>query len=787
MSRIAGGSIRVLHVDDEPAFADTAAEFLEREDDRFTVETASSAGAGVARLAEREFDCIVSDYDMPGKNGLEFLEAVRADHPDLPFILFTGKGSEEVASDAISAGVTDYLQKERGTDQYTVLANRVQNAVERTRAEWERQRQLDAIETAREGIGILDEDGHFLYVNEAYARLFGYQSEELLGEHWELIYPDEDVSRVREEILPTITETGSWQGTTTGRRADGSTFVANHTLATTDRGELICTVRKTSDCEGLQQKHELVVRASTDAFFDWDPETDEVTRNDEYLAQFGYDASDIESDTDWWRDRIHPDDRDRVFSAVERAVENPEISYDETYRFRKKDGTYGFLRTRGYVVYDEHDDPQRMVGVHIDVTDRKEHERDLNRLHDATSDLIQADTHEAIAETAVETVREVLDMPNNALWLHDETDDTLEPVALTDEAADLVGEPPVFEPGESLSWEVFQSQESEVFENVASQPGRHNPETPIRSEIILPLGDHGVMNIGSTAVGAFDETDVSLARILATNVEAALTRADGRRELARQHERLDEFASVVSHDLRNPLNVANGQLDLARKECDSDHLDEVADAHDRMQTLIDDLLTLAREGDSVVETEPVALRAIADTCWGTVPTDGATLVTDATRTVRADRGRLGQLLENLFRNAVEHGSTSPRSQVHEDVHQTSSDAAHQNAKRSEDAVEHGSTSNRPRDDGAVEHGSTDVRVTVGGLDDGFFVADDGPGIPESEHGDVFRRGYSTARENTGFGLAIVEQIAEAHGWNVRVTESADGGARFEITGVACVE
>ncbi|MFC4447710.1 PAS domain-containing protein [Halorussus aquaticus] len=753
MSRIPGGRIRVLHVDDEPAFADTAAEFLEREDDRFTVETASNAGAGVARLAEREFDCIVSDYDMPGKNGLEFLEAVRADHPDLPFILFTGKGSEEVASDAISAGVTDYLQKERGTDQYTVLANRIQNAVERTRAEWERQRQLDAIETAREGIGILDEGGHFLYVNEAYAGLFGYECEELVGEHWELIYRDEDVSQVREEILPAITETGSWQGTTTGRRADGSTFVANHTLTTTDRGELICTIRETSDCEGLQQKHELVVRASTDAFFDWNPRTDEVTRNEQYLAQFGYDASDIETDADWWRDRVHPDDRDRVFAAVERAVENPEISYDETYRFRKKDGTYGFLRTRGYVVYDESDDPQRMVGVHIDVTERKEHERDLNRLHDATSDLIQADTHEAIAETAVETVREILGMPNNAVWLHDETDDTLEPIALTDEARDLVGEPPVFESGESLSWEVFQSREGEVFEDVASQPGRHNPETPIRSEIILPLGDHGVMNIGSTAVGAFDETDVSLARILATNVEAALTRADGRRELARQHERLDEFASVVSHDLRNPLNVANGQLDLARSECDSDHLDEVADAHDRMQTLIDDLLMLAREGDSVVETEPVALREIADTCWGTVPTDGATLVTDATRTVRADRSRLGQLLENLFRNAVEHGSTS----------------------------------NRPRDDGAVEHCSTDVRVTVGGLEDGFFVADDGSGIPESEYDDVFRRGYSTAKENTGFGLAIVEQIAEAHGWNVRVTESADGGARFEITGVACVE
>ena len=113
-------TIRVLHVDDEPNFADTAAAFLERENDRFTIETAHSANDGLDRLTTTDFDCIVSDYDIPDQNGIELLETVRTEYPDLPFILFTGKGSEEVASDAISAGVTDYLQKESGTDQYTI-------------------------------------------------------------------------------------------------------------------------------------------------------------------------------------------------------------------------------------------------------------------------------------------------------------------------------------------------------------------------------------------------------------------------------------------------------------------------------------------------------------------------------------------------------------------------------------------------------------------------------------------------------------------------------------------
>src|SRR6056297_2245878 len=211
--------ICVLHVHDEPDFADIVADFLEREDDELTVEVATSASEGLDRLANGDFDCIISDYDMPGQNGIEFLETVRESAPDLPFVLFTGKGSEEVAGDAISAGVTDYLQKERGTDQYVVLANRVRNAVERYRAEHARERQRKASETAHEGISILNEDGKFIYVNQAYADLYGYDPEDILGQHWELVYPDDEVVVARNEILPAVADEGSWSGETTGLRA----------------------------------------------------------------------------------------------------------------------------------------------------------------------------------------------------------------------------------------------------------------------------------------------------------------------------------------------------------------------------------------------------------------------------------------------------------------------------------------------------------------------------------------------------------------------------------------
>ncbi|MFB6269015.1 MAG: response regulator, partial [Halobacterium sp.] len=236
-------TIRVLHVDDEPDFAAMAGEFLEREDDRIEVVTATTASEGREVLASQDVDCVVSDFDMPRQNGIEFLEDVREDYPDLPFILFTGKGSEEVASEAFSAGAKDYLQKEGGTDQYTILANRVANYVDTARAKAHRKRQLDAIEAAEEGISILDEDGEFVYVNEAYADLYGYEPSELVGEHWRILYPDEELPRVKSEILPEVEAEGGWRGRTTGVRADGETFLEDHTLAKTEGGELVCTVR----------------------------------------------------------------------------------------------------------------------------------------------------------------------------------------------------------------------------------------------------------------------------------------------------------------------------------------------------------------------------------------------------------------------------------------------------------------------------------------------------------------------------------------------------------------
>jgi len=150
METAATESIHVLHVDDNPDFTDITATYLERTDDRLTVGTAHSATEALSQFDSERIDCIVSDYEMPGRDGIELLQAVRERAPDFPFILFTGKGSEEIASEAISAGVTDYLRKRSSTEQYELLATRIDTAVGQYRAERELERQNDLFRKTQE-------------------------------------------------------------------------------------------------------------------------------------------------------------------------------------------------------------------------------------------------------------------------------------------------------------------------------------------------------------------------------------------------------------------------------------------------------------------------------------------------------------------------------------------------------------------------------------------------------------------------------------------------------------
>ena len=219
-----------------------------------------------------------------------------------------------------------------------------------------------------------------------------------------------------------------------------------------------------------------------------------------------------------------------------------------------------------------------------------------------------------------------------------------------------------------------------------------------------------------------------------------------RRRLERQNERLDQFADVVSHDLRNPLTVASGRLELLREDPDEAHIDAIDNAVGRMETMVEDLRTIAEAGQTVDETTSVTLAQSARDAWQYARTADCAVDIDVEEsvTVEADRDRLLHIFENVYRNAADHNDDPVTVRV------------------------------------GLLDGSA---ATDGGYRTGFFIEDNGDGIPVADRDAVFEQGYTTASDGTGFGLAIARDMAENHGWDIRVTDGDAGGARFEITGV----
>jgi PAS domain S-box-containing protein len=378
-----------------------------------------------------------------------------------------------------------------------------------------------------------------------------------------------------------------------------------------------------------------------------------------------------------------------------------------------------------------HDGDRVFSGIMRDISDRKAYEDTLEALQDSARALMEARTSDAIGDYTVAAAEDVIGFPLASLYRRDDGADVLRPTAQSEAAADLFGDPPALGDG-SLAWRALQTGDpQEYHEDDDRDVPVHRSDGPVAAEYAVPLGDSGVLLVGDTDDAGFDDHTRHLVRILAANAEAALGRAEREAERERQNERLERFASIVSHDLRDPLQSARATTALA-KAGDEAALEDLEDIFDRMEELVEDVLALAKEGQAVGETEPVDLAAVAEDAWSTAGSDAASLHVDPDLpTLQADDERLRTLLENLFRNSVEHGG-----------------------------------------DG--------VTVAVGPTDHGFSVADDGAGFGDADPDQLFDYGYTTTDDGTGFGLSIVHDVVTAHGWTVEASESEAGGARFDV-------
>ena len=874
-------SIQVLHVDDESAFADLAATFLERENEMIEVSLETSVTDGLAYLESHEVDCVVSDFDMPERNGIDFLRTIREERPDLPFILFTGKGSEEVASEAISAGVTDYLQKESGTSQYAILANRIENVVtqrrSRLRVEESQKRLRDLIDTLPHILLVLDEEGTYQIVNETHAAFHGTSVESIEGKRLDEVHDKEVLARFQRDarnakergstIHPEPVEIVNADGQERiiqplirpiplddGARTGFLVFSQDITDRAEEREELelhrtIVDAANTGIVTIDETKRIQMVNPAIEELFGYNP-TELLGESVSMLL--GGDRKDNSSnpfdraietmDSALTRSGIEMEWRHADGSSVPVSISFSEATYDDERvvtgfvtdisdrKRREKEAarsdalisslfavlpvgvlaedssrnvlavnermielfdmgavpatlmgadcrhllaeagefladSEGFIDrtneiidaseivaneewglTDGTVLSRSHHPIDLPEGnghlwVYHDVSERVEQRRRLEQLARTSQEIVGAESTQEAAERGVRAAREVLGLESNSIHLYDDTVEGLVPAASTESVTDLVGEPPTLYPGGSIAWEVFEAGASRAVSTVHQHQDVQNPDTPIRSELFLPIGDHGILLAGSTENEAFDDEDLLLGELLAGILASTLEEIghvsrlrDREQELRRQNERLEAFTNIVSHDLRTPLNIATARHELARDRRESEHDRHIARAHRRMAELIDDLLDLAREEHHSVEIRTVDVGSIASRCWEQVNPGAADLVIETDARIRADPRRLQRMLENLLKNAVEHGGS-------------------------------------------------DVRITIGDLPDGFYVEDNGPGISSEVRDRVFEEGFTTSEDGTGLGLGIVTRVVEGHEWELALEESANGGVRWEIGGV----
>lgn len=454
---------------------------------------------------------------------------------------------------------------------------------------------------------------------------------------------------------------------------------------------------------------------------------------------------------------VHPEDRELVSHEIGKLQAGNPTSAE--YRVNPGEDYGRWVSVRGEPIFDD-GEVVRVAGYARDVTERKERERQVRALTEATQELSFARTTDAVAENVVDIADQVLDQHVTALWRYDETEGILEPWKATDSARRLAAESgsgrlDSMKPN-SFEMKVFREGESVTVDDYQSLDDRSHPEVPLGSLLMLPIGDRAQLHVGSTEIDDFDRAEENLLAILASIAQSAFKRAEREQaletykdKLERSNENLQQFAYIASHDLQEPLRSVTSYLDLLETEY-ADDLDEEAQFYiDRatsnakqMSTLIDALLEYSRVKTDEGEFVEVESREVLGEALGRlerlIEETGTEIDIHYLPTVVADRSQLGQVFQNLLTNAIEHSGEATEIEIH--------------AEETEDAWE-------------------------------FAVSDNGPGIPETQKDrifDIFQQANTDGTGEAGIGLAICERIVTRHDGEIWV-ESDGTGSIFKFT------
>jgi PAS domain S-box-containing protein len=577
-------SADLLLVGDSP-WVDNLADTLERCTGT-AVRVTRGEAAALETFHERRPDAVLTEYELEGGTGLDLLRSVRDHVTTVPVLLATVSGDEELASEAIAAGVTDYVPVDAAAAGADELLERTERAVREARrghTQRDRARQFDAIfHDARTATWVLDTDGSVARVNQTARELAGTDAGALVDEpFWTLPYWAEsdriqaDVRRVVETALD-----GQFGNAVVVRDPDEDVEVLELSArpVTNERGDLVSVVVDGTDItdhadleRDLRQSeklHRVTLNNMTDTVLITDEagEYTYVCPNVHFI--FGYTAEEIR-DLGTIDELLGADLFDREALAEDGVLKNIECTVTDK---AGREHTL-LVNVREVSIQDG-----TLLYSCRDITKRKQREQALATLQETARDFLYAETDEEIARHVTDDTADVLDLDASAVYRFDTDENALQPIAATPEMADVHGPlPPVHADSETLPGYSFVEDEPLFFDDVHRTDELGNRATDLRSAAYIPLGNHGVFVAGSTSVDVFDEVTRELADLLAATAEAAFDRVrreaqlrEQDRELQRQNDQLTTVNRIneTIREIDQALVRAETREEIEHTVCD---------------------------------------------------------------------------------------------------------------------------------------------------------------------------------------------------------------------------
>jgi PAS domain S-box-containing protein len=689
--------LNILHIDDNRQFIKLTKKYLNKSDKNFNILEATTPKELIKNLEQHEIDCVLSDYKMPDKDGLEILKLIREKDEDLPFILLTGKGSEEIASQAMSAGATDYFRKNGHSEEYEILAQRIDNAVSTYRAEKERRQTLKRIQ---DGFIGLDCGFKITYCNEEARNILQIDRNPQGEEIWE--HYSKKNSKLRQTLEKALNKQKNQElieyNPLHNRWFDVTVYPEGEKLSVYIRD---ITEKKQTEIRNKQRVQQQEVLSE--------------------LGQFIVQSHDLEE--------MIEETIERTYKALE--SDKVTVKSDrEDIRYSK-----GTEKQRSFC-FEEKIKSNGTEWGSITVHREKELQDFEKDFLNSITNTIAHSIHRIKQEQELQKFKQLAETVEDIMY-----------IVGPDERIKWINQAAVEKSGysyeelEGVHVDEIVEEPNEDAKNEFKDIKKGEKDSATVDEVIRTKDGEKFLTGAHFTENEFEDTKDGEKYL--ENKFSAIKSDSGefqgiagvvhnvteiKREKQSQENKLDEFSSLVSHDLRNPLNLAQGYLDLARDSGDDEDYEVIEKAHRRMENIIDELLLITTEEENV-ERENIDITEAFKEAFYFAGTENLSYEIEDEFTVYGDRSGLISIFENLISNSNEHNSG-------------------------------------------------EVKIKIGKTDEGFYYEDDGEGIPEEKRDEIFDYGFSSGK--SGIGLSIVRRIVEINDWDIEASEAENGGARFEI-------